>query len=57
MLAGTTRITYVTLVTIYRLETVLDSVLDSNSPQAIGDLFARRVSTADGTDGMLRPSL
>jgi len=37
-------ITYVTLVTIYRLETVLDSVLDSNSSQAIGDLFARRVN-------------
>ena len=32
-----------TFVTLHQLETVLDSVLDSNSSQAIGDLIARRV--------------
>ena len=35
-----------TFVTLHQLETVLDSVLDSNSSQAIGDLIARRVITA-----------
>ena len=35
--------TYVTFVTLHQLETVLDSVLDSNLSQAIGDLIARRV--------------
>jgi len=33
----------VAFVTLHQLETVLDSVLDSNSSQAIGDLIARRV--------------
>ena len=38
------RITFVTNVTRHRLDSVLDSVLDSNSPQPIGDLLARRVT-------------
>ena len=36
-----------TFVTLHQLETVLDSVLDSNSSQAIGDLIARRVSSCE----------